>query len=147
VITFSQATTGDAYELQLREEDRAEVSSDWRQNLAQAVVDGHAQAARDRQGRLVALFGLRLDDRFAVPWLLCSPLVEQHGATAWRTAKRFIRGQVLPAQRAGYLVANRIPRSSIANRRFVEALGFQISPTADPAWDVFTLNPTTINHV
>src|SRR5439155_15070004 len=58
MIAFTYADPSDAYELQLREEDAREVSPGWRQVVALSALEGHAQSARDGEGRLVALWGL-----------------------------------------------------------------------------------------
>lgn len=139
MIEMTQAVPADAFELQLREEDQQEVSEGWREKLAKALEQGNAVAFRDQHGLLVALGGVVVTQggQEVSPWLLCAPEVSQHKAFAWKAAKRFT--QHLRGESA--LVYNFIPKTSHANRRFVQALGYRILPSPRDGFDFFYLPP------
>jgi hypothetical protein len=137
MIHASPAKPEDAFELNLRDEDAREVSPGWREALAITIAAEEAVAYRDREGNLLALYGLCVFSNEASPWLLCSPLVERHKATVWRRAKRLMRA--LQAHRGDRLIYNFIPKDSHGNRRFVQALGFRILPSPRDGFDLFYL--------
>jgi hypothetical protein len=137
MIQASPAKPEDAFELALREEDSREVSEGWRVSLALAIAAGEGVAYRDSEGHLLALFGLSVFDKEASPWLLCSPLIEQHKVAVWRRARRIVASFRKDAN--GRLVYNYIPKDSHGNRAFVQALGFRILPSPRDGFDLFYL--------
>lgn len=135
-VVVRPADPSDAYELQLRAEDAAEVSEAWRQSTERAILNGEALSFRDQDGALVALFGITRSEYVTNIWLLSSPLIEQHKASAWRYAKRVV--EYLRQQRSG-LISNYIPKGAHSNREFVLALGFLILPSPRDGFDLFFL--------
>jgi hypothetical protein len=136
-LNVRPAQPRDVFELDLREEDRAEVSEGWRTRLVEAIRENTAVAYRDRQGRLVGLFGVTESEQALSPWLLCSPLVAKHRRTVVRHARYYVSW--LRNAAANRLVFNWIPPHAHANRAFVLALGFVIVPSPRPGWDLFYL--------
>ena len=139
MIHLSPAKPEEAFELDLREEDAREVSPGWRGLVSLAIESGSAFAGRDDQGRLVGLGGVNADDYTMSPWLLCSPLVDDHKLTALRLGKRTVA--FMRRSAGGRLVHNFIPKDAPGNRRFVQALGFLILPSPRDGFDFFFLPP------
>jgi hypothetical protein len=135
-IVSAHARPSDAYELQLRAEDAAEVSEAWRQAVEFSILNGEAFSFRDQDGALVALFGIDRTEHAAGIWLLSSSLIEQHKAAAWRIATRVVKH--LQQQCSG-LIYNYIPKRAHSNREFVQALGFVILPSPRDGFDLFFL--------
>lgn len=140
-IRAALAVLEDANELQLRPEDAAAVSGRWRENVALSISRDGGVAFRDREGNLIALYGISYFGPTASPWLLCSPLIEKHQATVWRRAKHIVR-TIREVSPPGLLIFNWIPKDSAGNRAFLLALGFVILPSPRDGFDFFFLPPT-----
>jgi len=124
-VTATQACPTDAYELELREEDRAEVSPGWRTLVFQAIQYGQAVAYRDETGHLIGLVGItQPEPGVASPWALASPRLRFHRKQAYREGLELVR--YLREFHADDFICNTIPRAATSNRRFVQALGFRI---------------------
>jgi hypothetical protein len=131
MITDRPATEADIKALELRPEDAAEVSPDWRIRAIYSLRKGALIQAYLDGDKVVALCGLTEGPMFAGPWLLCSPEVENHKAYVWRKAKRLVG--ILRDNAKSVTVGNYIGKASRSNRRFIQALGFVIlvAPTGD----------------
>jgi hypothetical protein len=131
----SAARPADAFELDLREEDQAEVSEGWRTRAANAIEEGNAQTYRDAAGSIVGIFGVTFPlDGVVSPWLLCSPLLAQHRREALRRGRRMIDAIRRAAPDA--FVFNHIPKAATSNRRFVQAMGFRVVPSGESGLDL-----------
>ena len=136
MIHLLPAKAADAFALTLREEDAREVTPGWRERIAELIGTSKGVfAGWDLEGNLLGLGGAIASDEEVVPWLLCSPLVDQHRASIFRIARRAVAQLRLAPQRVGNLIPNDSPR----NRAFVERLGFRITPTNDAGIDYFYL--------
>lgn len=131
MITNRPATVADIMALQLRPEDAAEASPDWRAHAISCMNHGDVVQAFLLGDTVVALVGMTQGPMFAAPWLLCSPLVEGHKTFLWRRALRLV--EVIRESKGFATIGNFIGKHSTSNRRFIQALGFVIlvSPSGD----------------
>ncbi|WP_046114474.1 hypothetical protein [Aquincola tertiaricarbonis] len=120
------AVASDADVLQLRHEDAAASSLDWREKVFDAIEAHGGASFRDSSGHLLGIFGLTSGPGYALPWLLCDVIPAPLQRPVLRISHA-VADQLSALADAGVLVANQVPRDSAENRRFIEALGFSIN--------------------
>ena len=138
----------DAFALNLRPEDQAEVDLSHPAGGHPAYLAEHlaghdvSLTALDAAGRVVAVGGLTRGTipngpAYVSPWLLCSSLIGEHRATAWRRTRALVANLQAEADR-GTMVCNHVSKDATAARAFLARLGFLIVPSVGP-FDFFYL--------